>query len=88
MTARGLLIANCLSLAGLMTIASPAGAWCARDCIAVCRILSAQTKTEDLAGCIRQRRCDAYRGEPCDGPKAAAKRASQIIRGQEVIQGN
>jgi hypothetical protein len=41
--------------------ASSANAWCDRDCVAVCKITTAQSRSGTVARCVQQSQCDAYR---------------------------
>jgi hypothetical protein len=65
-----------------------ANAWCERDCVAVCKITAASDRSGSVGSCIQRSQCDAYRAGQCEGPKAAADRAREILRAKAIPKGN
>jgi hypothetical protein len=72
-----LVLALCLVVWG-----SAAHAWCERDCVAVCKVTSAVSKSGGVASCVRNAQCSAYTGGQCEGPRAVAARAQALLGGK------
>jgi hypothetical protein len=74
-----------LSVAALWS--TSANAWCERDCVAVCKITAAHAQSGSVQSCTRRSQCESYRGGKCEGPKAAAERALEILRANAILKG-